>query len=184
MLNAACQMGLEGVMAKRADAPYVSGRTETWLKLKCQQRQEFVIVGLHRPVNGARKEVGGLLLGYHEAGELRYAGSVGTGWGSATGREMHEMLSKLEVNKPAVIRKASKPGRWSKRAAGSERWVKPTMVVEVAFSEWTPDGHVGIRCFAGLSGRQARRPDRRERATEHQRARLSRRPPAERPRPP
>jgi bifunctional non-homologous end joining protein LigD len=164
MLNAACQMGLEGVMAKRTDAPYVSGRTETWLKLKCQQRQEFVIVGF-TDRSGARNEVGGLLLGYHEAGELRYAGSVGTGWGSATGREMHEMLSKLEVNKPAVNPEGVKPGRWSKRAAGSERWVKPTKVVEVAFSEWTPDGHVRHPVFRGLRADKPAGQIVRERAT-------------------
>jgi len=149
LLAAACQMGLEGVMLKRADAPYTSGRTETWLKLKCQQRQEFVVIGF-TDRTGAKNEVGGLLLGYHENGTLRYAGSVGTGWDSATGRELHAMLVKLEVSKPAVDAASVKPGRWSKRASGTERWVKPTRVVEVAFSEWTPDGHVRHPTFRGL----------------------------------
>jgi bifunctional non-homologous end joining protein LigD len=149
MLAAACQLGLEGVMVKRADAPYVSGRTETWLKLKCQHRQEFVVVGFTERA-GARNEVGGLLLGYHEAGELRYAGSVGTGWGAKMGRELHDMLAAIEVDKPAVNPQGIGPGRWSKRKAGTERWVKPVKVVEVAFSEWTPEGHVRHGTFRGV----------------------------------
>ncbi|ABM96792.1 DNA ligase D [Methylibium petroleiphilum] len=149
MLEAACKMGLEGVMVKRADAPYVSSRTDTWLKLKCQQRQEFIVVGFTDRA-GAPTEVGGLLLGYHEDGKLRYAGSVGTGWNSATGRELRSTLAKLQVEKPALEAGAVKPGRWSKRPAGVERWVKPTMVVEVAFSEWTPDGHVRHPTFRGV----------------------------------
>jgi bifunctional non-homologous end joining protein LigD len=99
---------------------------------------------------GASTEVGGLLLGYHEDGKLRYAGSVGTGWNAATGRELHKELSKLEVDKPALDASTVKPGRWSKRAAGTERWVKPKMVVEVAFGEWTPDGHVRHPTFRGV----------------------------------
>jgi len=89
LLEAACQMGLEGVMLKRADAPYVSARTDTWLKLKCQQRQEFVVIGF-TDRSGTANEVGGLLLGYHEDGKLRYGGSVGTGWGASTGRDLHQ----------------------------------------------------------------------------------------------
>ena len=149
LLSAACQMGLEGVMVKRADAPYVSGRTETWMKLKCQHRQEFVVVGFTDRSGNAR-EVGGLLLGYHEAGELRFAGSVGTGWGASTGRELHDLLTKIEVAKPPVDPSDTKPGRWSKRAAGTERWVRPVTVVEVAFAEWTPDRRVRHAVFRGI----------------------------------
>ena len=149
MLGAACQMGLEGVIVKRADAPYVAGRTETWMKLKCQHRQEFVVVGFTDRA-GSGKEVGGLLLGYHEDGALRFAGSVGTGWGAATGRALHALLTKLEVAQPAVDPSDAKPGRWSKRAAGSERWVEPVTVVEVAFAEWTPDRRVRHAVFRGL----------------------------------
>jgi bifunctional non-homologous end joining protein LigD len=149
ILVAACQLGLEGVMLKRADASYVSGRTEAWLKLKCQHRQEFVVVGF-TDRTGARNEVGGLLLGYHEAGELRYAGSVGTGRGAKTGRELHDMLTAIEVAQPAVDPEGIGPGRWSKRKGGTERWVKPQKVVEVAFSEWTPEGHVRHPTFRGV----------------------------------
>jgi bifunctional non-homologous end joining protein LigD len=149
MLEAACKMGLEGVMAKRRDATYVSGRTETWLKLKCSLRQEFVVIGFTDRSNSSG-EVGGLLLGYHEGGKLRYAGSVGTGWNAKTGQELHAKLRTLEVDKPAVDAASVKPGRWSKRAAGTERWVTPKLLAEVSFSEWTPDGHVRHPTFKGL----------------------------------
>jgi bifunctional non-homologous end joining protein LigD len=163
LLEAACQMGLEGVILKRVDAPYVSARSETWLKLKCQQRQEFVVIGFTDRTN-APAEVGGLLLGYHQDGVLRYGGSVGTGWNSSTGRELHAKLVKLEVDKPTVDANSVKPGRWSKRAAGSERWVKPQMVVEVAFSEWTPDGHVRHPTFRGVRSDKPSKDITRERA--------------------
>jgi bifunctional non-homologous end joining protein LigD len=163
LLEAACQVGLEGVMLKRADAAYVSGRTETWLKLKCLQRQEFVVIGFTDRTNSAR-EVGSLLLAYHEGGALRSAGSVGTGWGSSTGRELHERLVQLEVGQPAVDPSTLKPGRWSKRKAGSERWVKPEMVVEVAFSEWTPEGHVRHPTFRGVRLDKSSQEITRERA--------------------
>lgn len=149
MLNAACQLGLEGVMLKRADASYASGRTETWIKLKCQLRQEFVVIGFNDRA-GSRSEVGSLLLGYHEDGKLKSAGSVGTGWSAATSRTLRAMLSELETDVPAVEPGELKPGRWSRRSAGSERWVAPTAVVEVAFSEWTPEGQVRHATFRGV----------------------------------
>lgn len=149
LLGAACQMGLEGVMAKRADAPYVSGRTETWVKLKCQHRQEFVVLGFTDRTNAA-KEVGSLLLGYFENGQLHHAGSVGTGWDSAGGRELYTKLAKLEVEDAPVSAAEVKPGRWSKRRVGSERWVKPKLVVEVAFGEWTPDKRIRHAVFRGI----------------------------------
>ncbi len=149
LLEAACKLGLEGVMVKRADAPYVAARSETWLKLKCRQRQEFVVIGF-TDRRGAADEVGGLLLAYHEDGRLRSAGSVGTGWSHATGRALHATLAALEVERPAVDASTVAPGRWSKRVAGTERWVRPQLVVEVAFTEWTPDGHVRHPTFQGL----------------------------------
>jgi bifunctional non-homologous end joining protein LigD len=164
MLAAACQLGMEGVIAKRADSPYVSSRTETWLKLKCGQRQEFVVIG-YTDRTGARGEVGGLLLGYHENGKLRSGGSVGTGWNSKAGQEMFQTLSKLAVDKPPVDPVTVAPGRWSKRTAGSEHWVKPTMVVEVAFGEWTPDGNVRHPVFKGVRADKPAKAITRERAT-------------------
>ncbi|MDQ6881696.1 MAG: DNA ligase D [Pseudomonadota bacterium] len=149
MLEAACRMGLEGVMAKREDSSYVSSRTGNWLKLKCSLRQEFVVVGF-TDRNNSPGEVGGLLLAYHDDGELRYAGSVGTGWDAQTGRDLHARLATLEVKKPVLDAAAVKPGRWSKRSAGSERWVEPRLVAEVSFTEWTAEGHVRHPVFKGL----------------------------------
>lgn len=170
LLAAACRIGLEGVILKQAEAPYVSGRTETWLKLKCQHRQEFVVVGFTDRA-GARAEVGSLLLAYHEApaagqatGPLRSAGSVGTGWRTADARALHQRLVALETTQPAIDPATVKPGRWSRRTAGSERWVRPELVVEVAFAEWTPDGHVRHATFRGLRSDKPAREIRREQA--------------------
>lgn len=148
MLEAARRMGLEGVMLKRADAPYVSARSETWLKLKCRQRQEFVIVGFTARAN-TPGEVGSLHLGYHDGGVLRSAGSVGTGWSAAEGRAMHKRLSKLVIEQPAVDAASIAPGRWARRTLADEHWVAPRAVVEVEFADWTPDGHVRHAVWRG-----------------------------------
>jgi bifunctional non-homologous end joining protein LigD len=149
VLAAACQLGLEGVILKRADSPYICRRSDTWLKLKCQRRQEFVVIGFTDRTNSPG-EVGALMLGYHDNGRLRSAGSVGTGWGTAQGRELHRQLVALETRTPSLDPEELAPGRWSKRKRGSERWVKPELVVEVAFGEWTPDGHIRHASFRGV----------------------------------
>jgi len=150
VLEAACRIGLEGVILKRADAPYVSRRSDTWLKLKCQRRQEFVVVGFTDRAN-ADDEVGALLLGYHgDDGRLRHAGSVGTGWSRRQGRELHARLVALQTKKPAVDPIAATSGRSTIRSRGRERWVRPQLVVEVAFAEWTPDGRVRHASFQGV----------------------------------
>jgi bifunctional non-homologous end joining protein LigD len=148
VLQAACHLGLEGVMLKRADSPYIGRRSDTWLKLKCQRRQEFVVLGFTDRA-GAATEVGALLLGYHEDGRLRSAGSVGTGWSSAQGRALHRQLVGLETKEPPVDPADVAPGRGS-AARGRRRWVRPEMVVEVAFGEWTPDGHIRHASFRGV----------------------------------
>jgi bifunctional non-homologous end joining protein LigD len=149
MLDAARRMGLEGIILKRPDAPYVSQRTETWLKLKVSLRQEFVICGFTDRSNAAR-EVGSLLLGTYEDGELVYSGNVGTGWNARTGRELHERLVGLETKTPTLDVASVKPGRWSRRSAGGERWVRPELVAAVSFREWTPDGHIRHAVFDSL----------------------------------
>jgi bifunctional non-homologous end joining protein LigD len=165
VLNAACQLGLEGVMLKEAGSPYVSRRSDPWLKLKCQRRQEFVVVGFTDRTNAA-KEVGALILGYYDDnGKLRAAGSVGTGWSSAQGGELHARLVKLEVTKPLVDPEETAPGRWSKRPRGTERWVRPEMVVEIAFGEWTPDGKVRHPTFRGVRTDKPAASIRREQAS-------------------
>jgi bifunctional non-homologous end joining protein LigD len=163
VLEAACARKLEGVIVKRADAPYVSERTDTWLKLKCLQRQEFVIIGFTDRQNSP-KEVGALLLGYYDKGELRYAGSVGTGWNSSTGRDLHAKLTRLQSAKPAFEAASVTPGRSSRRARGSETWVKPELVAEVTFTEWTPEGHARHPSFKGLRNDKPATAISRERA--------------------
>lgn len=150
ILASACKMNLEGVIGKRTDAPYASRRTETWLKLKCKQRQEFVVCGYTDRSDGSR-QIGSLLLGvYGAGGELLSVGSVGTGWSSEEAGELKRRLAKLEVPKTPFDAGVAKPGRWSKRVAGSERWVQPKLVAEVDFAEWTPDGQIRHASYIAL----------------------------------
>jgi len=149
MLEAARQMQLEGIIVKRPDAPYVSQRSVTWLKIKCTLRQEFVICGFSER-SGARGEVGSLFLGTYERGVLTYAGNVGTGWNARTARDLHARLAAIETKTPTLSIEATTPGRWSRRSAGGERWVRPELVAEVSFREWTPDGHVRHAVFVAL----------------------------------
>ncbi|BCG02975.1 ATP-dependent DNA ligase (plasmid) [Paraburkholderia sp. PGU19] len=149
VFKAASELGLEGLVFKRRNAPYLSGRTLTWFKAKCRLRQEFVICGFTNR-SGAPGEVGSLLLGYHAGGKLCDAGSVGTGWDARTARDLWTRLTPLEVLTASYDVTATKPRRWSRRAAGSERWVQPVLVAEVEFAEWTPDGLVRQASFKGL----------------------------------
>ena len=140
----ACKSGLEGVIGKRADSRYRHERTREWIKLKCRQRQEFVIGGYTAP-RGSRHGLGALLLGVHEKqGELRYAGRVGTGMDDAMLTTLEQKLSRLRTN---VSPFASPP---SGRLARGVQWVKPRLVGEVSFAEWTHDGHVRQASFEGL----------------------------------
>jgi len=151
VLQSACEMGLEGIIAKRLDAPYKGTRDESWLKIKCQRRQEFVIGGFVTRT-GSGREIGSLLLGvYDDEGRLRYAGSVGTGWDGTRAAAMLRQLEKIETDvMPFDPDFPPKKGRWSKRSTGSERWVLPTTVCEVTFTEWTPDGHIRHPSFKGM----------------------------------
>ena len=93
---------LGGLIAKRADAPYVAGRSKYWLKLKCVWEQEFVVGGFSDP-GGSRTDFGALLVGYYEQGFLRYAGKVGTGFTGATLHDLGIRLRKLETADPAFV---------------------------------------------------------------------------------
>jgi len=162
VLVSACRMNLEGVIAKRADAPYASRRTETWLKLKCKQRQEFVVCGYTDRSDGT-PQIGSLLLGVHdESGALISVGSVGTGWDSKEATALKEKLATLEVKKAPFTLGPSKPGRWSKRVTGSERWVEPKLVAEVEFAEWTPDGQIRHASYVALRSDKLARTITRE----------------------
>jgi bifunctional non-homologous end joining protein LigD len=167
ILESARRLNIEGILAKRSDAPYVSARVETWLKLKAHLRQEFVIAGYTNRENIARAaEIGSLLLGvYDEDRQLVSVGSVGTGWNSSTAAMLKRTLEKIEVD-VAPFSEASAPakGRWTKRPPGSERWVKPQLVAEVSFGQWTPDGQIRHATFMGLRADKPAKEVRRERS--------------------
>jgi bifunctional non-homologous end joining protein LigD len=140
--RSACQQGWEGLIAKRADAPYQAGRTRNWLKFKCLAGQEFVIGGYTDP-RGSRQGLGALLLGYYDtAGRLTYAGKVGTGFDN-------QMLRRLRALLEPVERDASPFERGSPPRAGVH-WVEPRLVGEIAFAEWTDDGLLRQPRFQGL----------------------------------
>jgi bifunctional non-homologous end joining protein LigD len=140
----ACRLALEGVVAKRRDAPYHARRSRDWLKVKCAAQQELVICGFTDP-SGSRVGLGALLLGVHEEGKgLRYAGKVGTGFDDATLRALRRRLGRLEQAKPPF---AIAPRRAEARGA---HWVKPELVAEIAFTEWTEEGRLRHPRFLGL----------------------------------
>ena len=147
MLAKACKLGLEGIVSKRADAPYTSGRDKTWLKAKCQQRQEFIIIGYSNAKSGGRA-LGALYLGYHKGGAIAYAGKVGTGFTMKSALALADELEALAVDKPVLDRKAmSGPGAGEYHAI---HWVKPVVLCEVTFTEWTEDGHIRHPSFRGV----------------------------------
>ena len=117
---AACRSGWEGLIAKRADAPYVAGRSKDWLKLKCVWEQEFVVGGYTDPA-GSRTDFGALLVGYYEHGSLRYAGKVGTGYTKATLHDLGIRLRKLETAEPAFVDAATDPPRRALDATRARR---------------------------------------------------------------
>ncbi len=138
----ACAKGWEGLVVKRADSPYRSGRSRDWLKFKCQASQEFVIAGYTDP-KGSRTGFGALLLGYYDSdGRLVYAGKVGTGFDDAALAALATTLSGLERPQSAFDR-GSLPRT-------GVHWVEPRLVGQVAFSEWTTAGQLRHPRFAGL----------------------------------
>lgn len=145
LLNSACQMQMEGLIGKRLGSAYVSRRSNDWIKLKCKNRQEFVVVGFSDP-KGARNAFGALLLGLHDAdsGELRYAGKVGTGFNETTLKSIHQQLLPLERKKAAVV---NPPTGYEAKGV---HWLEPTLLAEVAFAEMTKEGSVRHAVFHGL----------------------------------
>jgi bifunctional non-homologous end joining protein LigD len=137
----ACAQGWEGLIAKRADAPYVSRRSGDWLKLKCSAGQEVVIGGFTDPT-GSRVGLGALLVGYYDGDDLVYAGKVGTGYTRATLLDLRRRLDALETE-----RSPFRQGRVRERRV---HWVRPELVAEVAFTEWTDDGKLRHPRFEGL----------------------------------
>jgi len=145
MFLKACELHAEGIVSKRADSKYASGRNPSWLKLKCVRRQELVIGGFTLPSNGIHG-VGALLLGYYEGGKpgkLVYAGRTGTGFTAKTHRSLRDRLDQLRVRSTPF----EKPPAEALRGA---IWVKPELVAEVNFSNWTADNLVRQASFQGL----------------------------------
>ncbi len=144
VLAEACRLGIEGIVSKLGDSPYRSTRARSWLKVKCEQRQEFVIGGYTDP-KGSRSGFGALLLGVYDGhGKLRYCGKVGTGFDETTLAELTAKLQPLESSKPAFVNPPT--GAEARRS----HWVEPKLVGEVSFTEWTDDGTLRHPSFQGL----------------------------------
>lgn len=143
ILQSACSLGLEGVIGKRAGSPYSGVRSADWIKLKCRQRQEFVIVGYTQP-QGSRSSFGALLLAVNVDNALLYAGRVGTGFDQATLQALYKKMQPLARQSSPLANPLS----------GSQtrgvRWIRPQLVAEVQFAEWTREGLVRQAAFVGL----------------------------------
>ncbi len=145
VIDKACHLHLEGIICKRAGSPYRPGRGVDWLKVKCSKRQEFVIGGFTKSA-GSRAHCGALLLGYfNHARKLIYAGRVGMGFNEAMLRALHEKLVKLVQVKSPYATLSSTSGD-----ARDVSWVKPKLVAEIQFSNWTDEGLLRHPSFQGL----------------------------------
>jgi bifunctional non-homologous end joining protein LigD len=156
VVASACKMGLEGVIAKRLSSTYRSSRSADWVKLKCSQRQEFVIGGYTAP-QGARTGFGALLLGVNDAqGVLQYAGDVGTGFSEKVLKDLKKALdARAQTTSPFAV---------GANMDGKPNWVTPTLVAEVSFGEWTRAGHIRHAVFRGLRADKDARTIMREKA--------------------
>jgi len=140
--RAACEKGWEGLVAKRAASPYTHARSNDWLKFKCSNEQEFIVIGWTDP-RGARSGLGALLVGYYEEGRLRFGGKVGTGFNE---RELDRLSAKLRR-----LERATAPlGDTKGIAMKGVHWVRPELVAQVGFAEWTPDGKLRHPRYLGL----------------------------------
>lgn len=144
LLKHACRMGLEGIVAKRKDAPYRSGRGDDWLKIKCIDRQEFVVTGF-APSTADSKAVGALVLGVYDHGKLKYAGRTGTGFTHETARALYRRFKTI-TRKTSVL----DPVPPEERGRRGPIWVEPTTVVEVDFRGWTHGDRVRQASFQGV----------------------------------
>jgi DNA ligase D-like protein (predicted ligase) len=155
---AACRSGWEGLIAKRADAPYARGRSKDWLKLKCVWGQEFVIGGYTDPA-GSRTDFGALLVGYYDDGRLKYAGKVGTGYTAATLHRLGARLRELESPESPFVDARPIPR--------GTHWTLPELVAQIGFAEWTSDGRLRQARFLGLRDDKPPAEVVRERAVEN-----------------
>jgi bifunctional non-homologous end joining protein LigD len=156
----ACRLGLEGIVSKRRGEPYRPGRGASWVKTKCVLRQELVVGGFTDPEGAARDGIGALLVGTFEGRELRFAGKVGTGFTNAGARALRARLAPLATAEcPFTPPPAGRPAR-------NAHWVRPELVCEVAFTEWTADGRIRHPSFQGLREDKRAAEVRRERPAE------------------
>ncbi|TWO67779.1 DNA ligase D [Caenimonas sedimenti] len=156
LVASACHMRLEGIIGKRRGSRYVHGRSPDWIKLKCGQRQEFVIGGWTLPDN-ASSGIGAILVGYYdETGGFHYGGKVGTGFTGVEMASLHAKLTPLVTEKRPFIEKTG----YERRAT----WVRPQLVCEIQFAEWTPDWHVRHASYKGVRQDKAAGAIRRESA--------------------
>jgi bifunctional non-homologous end joining protein LigD len=163
LLASARHAGLEGLIGKRSDAPYRSGRSAAWVKLKTRLRQEFVIGGFTEP-KGTRQGIGALLLGVHGAdGRLHPAGSVGSGFDTATLAALRRQLDALRTDRSPF---ADPPPEAGPRRGPLPVWVKPRLLAEVSFAQWTASGSVRHAVFHGLRADKPARAITREIACE------------------
>jgi bifunctional non-homologous end joining protein LigD len=140
----ACQLGAEGIVAKRADAPYRTGRRPTWRKVKCGGREELIVLGW-KPPSGARQGLGSVVLGYYDPqGRLHYAGAVGTGFSGQELRDLRRRLDAIASEPPAALWvSGDDPER-------SIRWVSPELIAEISFTAWSGEGRVRHPVYLGL----------------------------------
>ncbi|EIM26258.1 DNA ligase D [Microvirga lotononidis] len=143
LVRHACRMGLEGIISKRADQPYRSGRGDDWVKSKCTQRQELVIAG-YLPSSASKKAVGSLVMGVYEAGKLIPVGRVGTGFTSEVAGALYKTLTSIEIKASPFAKKLPAT------ASRGVKWVNPELVAEVEFRGWTHDGMIRQGSFQGL----------------------------------
>lgn len=138
LLANACAMGLEGIIAKHRDQPYRSGRTGDWLKIKCVQSESFMIIGYEQSLT-ARGGLGSLLLVGRKGHDWVYVGSVGTGFNTKDAAYLRKTLDRLKTSKPAVPLKGK-----------NLVFAQPTLIAEIEFRGWTPDGSLRHASYKGL----------------------------------
>jgi bifunctional non-homologous end joining protein LigD len=164
VIDAVRSLGLEGVIAKRRTSRYTAGeRGAAWVKLKLDRQQEFVVGGYRPGPNG----VDALLVGYHEGKDLRFAGKVRAGFTPHVRREVYEQLRPLHTSRcPFVDLPNSKSSHWGGGVTAEQmremQWVKPVLVAQIRFVEWTADGHLRHAAFLGVRADKKAHDVRRE----------------------